>query len=306
MDDYDNEVSMHYSDDKKEFIHEVAEKLSTQELLRHMYHEGIESAAMPSVADLKKIVDKLRAVIFPGYFGPVSMRSSSLKYHIGALLDEVYCSLAEQIRRGYCFECADRFKNSCHDCEEHSFTVAKDFLEKLPDIRHMLSLDARAGFEGDPASRSIGEVIYCYPSMRALTNHRIAHELFLSGVPLIPRIISELAHSETGIDIHPGARIGRRFFIDHGTGVVIGETCVIGENVRIYQGVTLGAKSFPLDSEGNPIKGIDRHPKVGDNVVIYSGATILGTVMIGEGAQVGGNVWITRDVAPGEKVRANF
>jgi len=297
---------MEFSDNKKIFIHDIAEKLSTEELLRLMYHQGVDSVAMPSVSDMKEIVEKLRAVLFPGYFGPVSMRSTSLKYYIGALLDEVFHDLAEQIRRGYCFECADEFKNSCGSCDDLAFSRAKSLIETLPQIRHRLSLDARAGYEGDPASRSIGEVIYCYPSMRALTNHRIAHELFKLEVPLIPRMISELAHSQTGIDIHPGARIGERFFIDHGTGVVIGETCVIGENVRLYQGVTLGAKSFPLDENGNPIKGIDRHPKVGDNVVIYSGATILGNIMIGAGAEIGGNVWITRDVAPGEKIRASF
>ena len=289
-----------------EFIHGIAEILSTEELMRNMYHEGVESVAMPSVSELKDVVEKLRAVLFPGYFGPVSMRSGSLKYYIGALLDEIFFSLTEQVRRGYCFECSGELKKKCLDCEELSFTKAREFIESLPALRHALSLDARAGYEGDPASRSIGEVIYCYPSIKTLTNHRIAHNLFLMEVPLIPRIISELAHSETGIDIHPGARIGKSFFIDHGTGVVIGETCVIGDNVRIYQGVTLGAKSFPLDADGNPIKGIDRHPKVGDNVVIYSGATILGNIKIGSGAEIGGNVWITRDVADGEKIRASF
>ncbi len=295
-----------YNESKTGFIHDVVEKLSTEELLRHMYHQGVESVAMPSVSDLEAIVEKLRSVLFPGYFGTVSMRSSSMHYYIGAMLDELFCQLAEQLMRGYCFDCSAETPKSCKNCEAIAYGQAKDFIEKLPSIRHKLALDARAGYEGDPASRSVGEVIYCYPSMRALTNHRIAHELFAVGVPLIPRIISELAHSETGIDIHPGARIGERFFIDHGTGVVIGETCVIGDNVRIYQGVTLGAKSFPLDDEGNPIKGIDRHPKVGNNVVIYSGATILGNISIGEGAQIGGNVWITRDVPAGEKVRASF
>ena len=148
----------------------------------------------------------------------------------------------------------------------------------------------------------MGETIFCYPSLSALANHRIAHELYLLDVPLIPRIISEMAHSETGIDIHPGARIGESFFIDHGTGTVIGETAVIGTNVRIYQGVTLGAKSFPLDPSGNPMKGIPRHPMVEDDVIIYSGATILGRVTIGKGAEIGGNVWLTRDVPPGARI----
>lgn len=163
-------------------------------------------------------------------------------------------------------------------------------------------LDAQAAFCGDPAAKGVGETIFCYPSITALAHHRIAHELYRLEVPLIPRIISEMAHSDTGIDIHPGARIGEYFFIDHGTGTVIGETSVIGNNVRIYQGVTLGARSFPLDDEGNPVKGIPRHPIVEDDVIIYSGATILGRVTIGKGAEIGGNVWLTRDVPPGARV----
>jgi serine O-acetyltransferase len=176
------------------------------------------------------------------------------------------------------------------------------FIEKLPGIRHLLSTDVQAAYTGDPAAHSYGEAIFCYPSIFALANHRIAHELYRLDVPIIPRIITELAHSRTGIDIHPGAQIGEYFFIDHGTGVVIGETSVIKKNVRIYQGVTLGAKSFPLDENGNPIKGIPRHPVVEDDVIIYSGATILGRITIGRGAEIGGNVWITNDVAPGTRV----
>ena len=166
----------------------------------------------------------------------------------------------------------------------------------------MLALDAVAAYEGDPAAPSPSEAIFCYPGVSALTSHRIAHELYLLDVPLIPRIISEHAHSRTGIDIHPGARIGEKFFIDHGTGVVIGETCVIGDRVRVYQGVTLGAKSFPLDDQGHPIKGIDRHPIIEEEVTIYSGATILGRVTIGKGSVIGGNVWLTRSVPPGSRI----
>jgi len=172
-------------------------------------------------------------------------------------------------------------------------------MRTLPDLRRLLALDAVAAFEGDPAASSPSEAIFSYPGVRAITSHRIAHELYQRGVPLIPRIIAEHAHSNTGIDIHPGASVGESFFIDHGTGVVIGETSVIGNRVRIYQGVTLGAKSFPLDDQGRPIKGIARHPVIEDEVTIYAGATILGRITIGRGAVIGGNVWITRDVPPG-------
>jgi len=180
--------------------------------------------------------------------------------------------------------------------------TALTFMDKLPKIRELLASDAVAAFEGDPAAKQIGETIFCYPSITALLHHRISHELYKLNVPLIPRIISERAHSLTGIDIHPGASIGERFFIDHGTGTVIGETTIIGNNVRIYQGVTLGAKSFPMDEKGLPIKDIPRHPIVEDNVVIYAGATILGRITIGKNAEIGGNVWVTHDVEAGSKI----
>jgi serine O-acetyltransferase len=169
-------------------------------------------------------------------------------------------------------------------------------------VQRILALDVRAAFEGDPAAANPDEVIFCYPGIVAITNHRLAHELHILGVPIIPRMITEAAHSATGIDIHPGATIGDRFFIDHGTGVVIGETCIIGSRVRIYQGVTLGAKSFQLDGEGHPVRGIDRHPIVEDDVTIYSGATILGRVTIGHGSVIGGNVWLVHGVPPGSRI----
>jgi serine O-acetyltransferase len=180
--------------------------------------------------------------------------------------------------------------------------MTAEFLERMPELRRLLALDAVAAYEGDPAASGASEAIFCYPGVRALTSHRIAHELYRLGVPLIPRIISEDAHLETGIDIHPGATIGESLFIDHGTGVVIGETTIIGDRVRLYQGVTLGAKSFPLDADGNPIKGIDRHPIIEDEVTIYSGATILGRITIGARSIIGGNVWLTHDVAPDSRV----
>ncbi|HIE54109.1 MAG TPA: serine acetyltransferase, partial [Chromatiaceae bacterium] len=215
-------------------------------------------------------------------------------------LDEVYRLLTEQVMRGFCFECASSM--TCQECEEKAKALTTAFIEELPRIRSLLATDVEAAYLGDPAAKSHGEVIFCYPSLRALTNYRIAHSLHRLGVPLIPRIITEMAHSDTGIDIHPGAEIGDHFFMDHGTGIVIGETTIIGSRVRIYQGVTLGAKSFPLDEGGNPIKGIPRHPIVEDDVIIYAGATILGRVRIGRGSIIGGNVWVTEDVPPGSKV----
>ncbi|MBN1500210.1 MAG: serine acetyltransferase [Spirochaetes bacterium] len=290
----------------KKYINEIVKQLSTNELLSKVYHKGIKSTVMPSVKNLKEIMDDLKSVIFPGYFGNPGMETYSIEYHIGATLDRIYSRLKKEIKRGYCFSCAEEGKSDCSLCGEQSEKAVEMLIKELPKIRHLLGTDALAAYEGDPASRSVGETIFSYPSIKALTNYRISHELFILGVPLIPRIISELAHSETGIDIHPGAEIGEKFFIDHGTGVVIGETCIIGRNVRLYQGVTLGAKSFPLDEQGNPIKGIARHPVVEDDVVIYSGATILGRITIGRGSQIGGNVWLTKSVEPGSVIRASF
>jgi serine O-acetyltransferase len=254
---------------------------------------------MPSVEVLGQVMELLRTVLFPGYFGPSELRARTLKYRTGAALDQVDRLLFEQIRRGFCFACrSQRGQVDCSDCDARAQDLTERFLSELPKVRDLLATDAQKAFEGDPAAHSPGETVFCYPSMRAMTNHRIAHELYRLGVPLIPRIISEAAHSETGIDINPGATIGPQFFMDHGTGIVIGETAVIGKDVQIYQGVTLGARSFPLDGLGHPIKGIQRHPIVEDGVIIYAGATILGRIRIGTGSIVGGNVWLTHDVPP--------
>jgi len=206
--------------------------------------------------------------------------------------------LAEQIRRGFGFSCEKTDRASCIECEDRSKALSRRFIATVPEIRRMLATDVMAAYEGDPAAKSTSETIFCYPSIKAMTNFRIAHELYLLGVEIIPRIITEMAHSATGIDVHPGATIGERFFIDHGTGTVIGETCEIGRNVRLYQGVTLGAKSFPKDEAGRLVKGIPRHPIVEDDVIIYSGTTILGRVRIGRGSVIGGNVWLDHDVEP--------
>jgi serine O-acetyltransferase len=256
---------------------------------------------LPSQRVVVAAFEAVRSALFPGYFEATEVTPENLKYHVGASLDAGFRQLKEQIRRGLCFNCP-KPSSECVECPDKAERVARRFLETLPAIRHLLALDVLAAYEGDPAATSADEAVFCYPGIYAITSHRIAHELHRLGVPLIPRIISEHAHSVTGIDIHPGAQIGERFFIDHGTGVVIGETCVIGDNVRIYQGVTLGAKKFELDENGNPIKGVPRHPVVEDNVVIYSGATILGRVRVGRDSVVGGNVWVVRDVEPGSKV----
>ena len=265
-------------------------------------HRYSEDVPMPSVEDLSQIVEDLRCVLFPGYYGPSEITPDTMPYYIGSTLDRVRRRLADQINRGYCFVCEKQQIAACHDCELRASEMAHEFITKLPEIRDLLLSDVEAAYNGDPAAKTHGETIFCYPSIRALTNHRIAHELYKLGVDIIPRIIGEMAHSDTGIDIHPGATIGRGFFMDHGTGTVIGETCIIGENVRIYQGVTLGAKSFPKGEDEKLIKGLPRHPLVEDDVIVYAGATILGRVTIGKGAVIGGNVWITRDVHAGAQV----
>jgi serine O-acetyltransferase len=246
------------------------------------------------------MIELLQAVIFPGYVGNRDVTEESLSYHMGSNLHQASLIMVDEIHRGLCFACQrDQVDRNPEACLGQAQRITADFLHRLPEIRRQLALDAVAAYEGDPAASSPSEAIFCYPGVLALTCHRIAHVLYSLGVPLIPRIISEHAHSRTGIDIHPGAKVGEKILIDHGTGVVVGETAIIGNRVRIYQGVTLGAKSFPLDENGNPIKGIDRHPVIEDDVTIYSGATILGRVTIGKGAVIGGNVWLTRDVAPG-------
>ena len=257
---------------------------------------------MPSLKVMHEILELLREVIFPGYFGFSDQTNDTQRYHIGSTLDRVVRLLADQARRGFCFSCTREENTDCDECEVKSHRIATDFLRKLPEIRDLLASDVRAAYEGDPAAVTPGETIFCYPSIRAMTNFRIAHALRRLEAQLIPRMITEMAHSETGIDIHPGAEIAERFFMDHGTGIVIGETCVIGRNVRIYQGVTLGAKSFPLDEHGRPVKSIPRHPIVEDDVIIYSNATILGRITVGKGAVIGGNTWVTQDVPAGARV----
>jgi serine O-acetyltransferase len=258
---------------------------------------------LPSRTAVAELVDDLRAVLYPVHFGRSEDVGRSLRSRIGARLDKARRALGEQVRRGLEFSCEHVPSGPrCAHCAERAGDVAGALVGRLPAIRRMVDADVRAAFEGDPALRGVDEALFCYPGVRATLQYRIAHELHRLDVPLIPRLISELAHSETGIDIHPAARIAPSFFIDHGTGVVIGETAQIGERVRLYQGVTLGARSFATDERGRLIKGAPRHPIVEDDVVIYAGATILGRITIGRGATIGGNVWLTRSVPAGSRV----
>ena len=233
-----------------------------------------------------------------------SVNIQTIRYRIGVDTERLYKLLCRQVMAGLCFneDCHCANAADTRRClQEEAERIAENIILKLPKLRKILSTDVQAAFDGDPAAANLGEVIDCYPAIKALTNYRLAHELILENVPLIPRMIAEMAHSETGIDIHPAATIGTHFTIDHGTGVVIGATCVIGNHVKLYQGVTLGAKSFPLDKEGKPIKGIPRHPILEDDVIVYANATILGRITIGKGAVVGANVWVTRDMKPRSK-----
>ncbi len=256
---------------------------------------------LPSREAVIDSIEALRSSFFPGYFGTSDLHDESLHYHIGATLDRWLRTLEDQIRRSIAFIERHEFETCVH-CAERAATVKRAFLGRLPAVRRLVETDIQAAYEGDPALKHPDEAVFSYPGMYAITSQRIAHELYVLDVPLLPRMITEHAHSVTGIDIHPGARIGEKFFIDHGTGVVVGETSIIGNNVRLYQGVTLGAKSFPLDEKGNPIKGIDRHPIVEDDVVVYAGATILGRITIGRGSSIGGNVWLTHSVPPQSRI----
>ncbi|MBR2192135.1 MAG: serine acetyltransferase [Bacteroidaceae bacterium] len=273
------------------------EKLANIASLTKMFDQDSEIFRMPSEKILAEIIDIVRDIIFPYHYGDTPVYADTLKYYIGVRVDRLSRLIHEQIQIGLEYEC-----NKCKNAAEEADRITERFIDTLPKLREILGTDVIAAYNGDPAAKNHGEIISCYPVIKALTNYRVAHELLLLGVPLIPRMLTEMAHSETGIDIHPGAQIGEYFTIDHGTGVVIGETCIIGKNVKLYQGVTLGARSFPLDENGNPIKGIPRHPILEDDVIVYSNATILGRITIGKGAVVGGNIWVTQDVPAGGHV----
>ncbi|WP_027148725.1 serine O-acetyltransferase EpsC [Methylobacter tundripaludum] len=274
--------------------------------LRHLRVQSLETRhrrdrppKLPSRKELQKILDGLGAVLFPNRLGLPDLNDEGIDYFVGHTLDTLLRELYKQIRRELQFTSGH---TAVDDAYQQSVAITREFAARLPEVRTLLDSDIQAAYEGDPAARSSDEVLVCYPGITAITHHRLAHILYQLGAPLVARIISELAHSATGIDIHPGAKIGESFFIDHGTGVVIGETAVIGRHVRVYQAVTLGAKRFQKDDDGILVKGNARHPIVEDDVVIYAGATILGRIIIGRGSTIGGNVWLTYSVPPGSNI----
>lgn len=287
-------------------IDDTVEKLACCDSLRELFHQVHDNVPLPSNDALCEVVRLARECIFPGYFGQSKVTAQGLKYHIGVSLERFCRLLKKQVMAGLCFGMSKDEDIKIDEIRSRAVEITNEIVSRLPKIREVLRTDVEAAYNGDPAATSLGEIICCYPVIRTLTNYRLAHELHLLGVPLIPRMISELAHSETGIDIHPAAEIGHHFTIDHGTGVVIGATCIIGNNVKLYQGVTLGALSFPLDENGNPIKGIPRHPILGNDVIVYSNATILGRITIGDRSVIGANRWVTDNIAPDTKIYKNL
>lgn len=256
---------------------------------------------LPSGEALTEIMQHLRGILFPMRLGPPDLHQASEDFYIGYTLDQVLHALLQQVKLE--LQHTTRHAHLSEDALNHrAQQIVQGFATELPAIRRLLDSDVLAAYQGDPAAHSVDEVLLCYPGIQAVIYHRLAHVLYGLGASLLARMIAELAHSQTGIDIHPGASIGSGFFIDHGTGVVIGETAVIGRNVRLYQAVTLGAKSFPLGEDGHLKKGLPRHPRVEDDVVIYAGATVLGQVTVGRGSTIGGNVWLTRSVPPGSHI----
>ncbi|QQE90838.1 serine O-acetyltransferase EpsC [Azotobacter chroococcum] len=256
---------------------------------------------LPSRQTVAEILAALCGALFPMRLGPSELREESEDFYVGHTLDSALNALLGQVRLELHYvarQCGQREP----DLEARAVQIVREFGAALPELRRLLDSDVIAAYQGDPAARSLDEVLLCYPGVQAVIHHRLAHRLYRAGVPLLARIAAEIAHSASGIDIHPGAQIGHSFFIDHGSGVVIGETAVIGNRVRIYQAVTLGAKRFTVDESGQLLKGQARHPIVEDDVVIYAGATILGRITIGKGSTIGGNVWLTRSVPPGSNV----
>lgn len=267
----------------------------------HNRSREAQGRELPSPQAVEAVVEGLKAALFPMRLGPQDLRQESEDFFVGHTLDAALQSLTRQalLELRHASREAPPLETELHD---RAANAVRSFAQSLPDIRRLLDTDVLAAWQGDPAARSVDEVLLCYPGVLAMIYHRLSHRLYQLGLPLLARIVAEIAHSRTGIDIHPGATIGSHFFIDHGTGVVIGETAVIGERVRLYQNVTLGAKRFPVSEEGHLTKGLPRHPIVEDDVVIYAAATVLGRVRIGRGAVIGGNVWVTHDVPPGGSV----
>lgn len=264
---------------------------------------GNELSGFGTKIKVFEIIENLEAGLFPTIYEKDLNGKEFLNIYVRKRLNTSAIELNSILRKVFVNMCTQRKKEDCDCCKEKADKITIEFMNKLPSVRKKLSTDINAAYNGDPAAKSIEEILLSYPYLEAMTIQRLAHELFLLNVPLIPRIMTEYAHAKTGIDIHPGAKIGEYFFIDHATGVVIGETCIIGNHVKLYQGVTLGAKSFELDDDGHPVKGIKRHPNIEDNVIIYSGATVLGgDTTVGEGSIIGGNVWLTKSVPKGSRV----
>jgi serine O-acetyltransferase len=274
----------------------INEIVATYDQVSKINHLG--DRPLPSRDRVVEIIQGLKEILYPGYFGRRHFTRENIAFHIGDRVYQVARVLSEQIYLSILHECR-RTQTECEHCEVLASETSAAFLRQIPEVRRLLEGDVQAAYDGDPAARSLDEIIFSYPGLEAITVYRIAHVLWELKVPLLPRIMTEIAHSATGIDIHPGARIGRHFFIDHGTGVVIGETTEIGDGVKIYQGVTLGAMSFPKDAAGQLIRGRKRHPTLEDDVTIYSGATLLGgDTVVGRGSTIGGNVWLTHSVPP--------
>ncbi len=275
-----------------EVVNQIVESCRKERAISHF-----DPAMIPSKESVVEILEDLKDLLFPGYFHQQEVDEYSLSYYIGSVAKRIFEKLSLQVSRAIRHEC-HRLHSLCTQCLEQGQKNALDFLRKVPPLRELLAGDVQAAYDGDPAAKSPDEIIFSYPCILAIMAYRVAHELHIQGVPLLPRIMTEYAHSVTGIDIHPGAKIGKDFFIDHGTGVVIGETTEIGDRVKIYQGVTLGAFNFPRDVQGNLIRGVKRHPTIEDDVTIFSNATILGPTVIGARSVVGGNVWITQALPP--------
>jgi serine O-acetyltransferase len=279
-------------------VEEIIENYETIEDMNQL-----EGKDLPSRKTVIEVLSNLMTIIFPGFTENINIHRSKLQGFLHDILDSTFNQLQGEVEKSLKYICRRTITYPEDFCSKRARVISREVLEEIPRIRDILRRDLQAAYDGDPAARSIEEVILSYPCVLAITTYRIAHELYVRGVPLVPRIMSEYAHSLTGIDIHPGAKIGEHFFIDHGTGVVIGETTVIGDYVKIYQGVTLGALSFPMDDSGQVIKGMKRHPTIGSNVVLYSGATLLGDeVVVGDNAVIGGNVWITSSIPSGTTV----
>ncbi len=281
----------------------TVDKLSEETSYRKLFHSYREGEMLPSEELLCEVVDLCRSILFPGYFGNARISTQTIRYHTGVNVETLHSLLARQIYAGLCFS-----DTTCETCTDESRVaeserLATAFIATLPDMRSVLATDAEATYTNDPAAHSASEVIICYPGFRAIVNYRIAHELYKLDIPFIPRMITEMAHSETGIDIHPGAVIGHHFSIDHGTGTVIGETSVIGNYVRIFQGVSLAGEKLPPDENGNTRRGVARHPVLEDHVTVYSNATLIGPIRIGAAATICGNVWIAEDVPAGTIVK---